>query len=191
MSRLVRELEEVTRVNPVPAEAVTGEHTSARARALRAEILQSSSPAVGVQPPRRWPRFALAFAAIAIVVGAGTVAVASRLLSEGDVERFLPQGATVFVGAEPRCHAVEPGIAYRCRLARTPLTMSVTGPDGRPAFMGAKFGTVDDASRVNGGCIALNDPGTEWACYIGERAVAEGILDGGVLGQKQTGPAAG
>jgi len=69
--------------------------------------------------------------------------------------------------------------------------MTVTDADGRPAFKGAKFGTVDDDRRVNGGCISLNTAGTEWACYIGQRAVSEGILDPGVLGQKQEGPAGG
>jgi hypothetical protein len=189
VTRLIRELEEVSRVNPVPPNAVAGERTSGHARALCDEIVRSS-PAVDALPTRRvWRRFAIVFAAIAIL-GAGT-AVASRLLSERDVERFLPQGALVFVGTDPRCRAVEPGIAYRCQLARTPRTMSVTGADGRPAFKGSKFGTVDDEDRVNGGCIALNDPGTEWACFLGERAVAENILDAGVLGQKQTGPAGG
>lgn len=190
MTKLAMELQEVARINPVPAEAVAGESTSARARALCDEVVRSSPPSLDVERARRvWPRLAMAVAAIA-VVGAGT-AVASRLFSARDVERYLPQGSTVFIGAEPRCHAVEAGVAFRCELSRTPSTMSVTGADGRPAFKGAKFGTVDDENRVNGGCIALNEPGTLWACYLGERAVAEDILDEGVLGQKQAEPAAG
>lgn len=189
MTRLVNELDEVTRVNPVSAEAVAGERASARARAVRNEITRSSlSPTAARRPRKVVSRLALAVVAITIV-GAGT-AVAARLLSDRDVERYLPQGSTVFIGTEPRCSAIEPGIAYRC-LTRAPSQMSVTGPDGRPAFEGSKFATVDDEKRVNGGCIALNDPGTEWACYVGERAVAEDILDEGVLGQKQAEPAAG
>lgn len=190
MTRLVRELEEVARVNPAPAESVAGGRASARALAIRDEITRSSaSPTLGSRPRTVLSRLGLALAVIAIV-GAGT-AVAARLFSERDVERYLPQGSTVFIDTEPRCRAVEPGVAYRCRLTRMPSRMSVAGADGRPAFKGTKFGTVDDEKRVNGGCIALNDPGTEWACYVGERAVAEDILDEGVLGQKQPEPAAG
>lgn len=189
MTRLVDELDEVARVNPVPAEAVAGERASERARTARDQITRSPLSLTAARRPRKVAsRFALAVVAIGIT-GAGT-AVAAHLFSERDVERYLPQGSTVFIGTEPRCSVIEPGIAYRC-LTRTPSRMSVEGPDGRPAFEGAKFATVDDGKRVNGGCIALNDPGTEWACYVGERAVAEGILDEGVLGQKQAEPAAG
>jgi hypothetical protein len=77
------------------------------------------------------------------------------------------------------------------RLARAPRAMTVTQPEGRSAFKGAKFATVGDDRRVNGGCVGLNNAGTEWACYVGQRAVAEGILDRGVLGQTQAGPAGG
>mgnify|MGYP000111889352 CR=1 FL=1 len=190
MTGIGNELLVVARLNPVPPEAVRGERTTARAQALRDEILRTPLRTPDTwRAPLRWTRLVIALGVVA-VLGAGA-AIGSRLLSERDAERFLPQGSTVFIGADPRCRAVEPGVVYRCRLSRTPSGMSVTGPDGRPAFTGARFATVDDESKINGGCVALNNPGTEWTCYFGERAVAENILDEEVLGQKSTGPAAG
>lgn len=189
MKQLDKELLDVARLNPVPPESVSGEGSSDRARALRDQLIGSDPDELDRRSRRVGVRLAVAVIAVAFV-GAGT-AVAARLFTEQDVERYLPQGSTVFANTQPRCAAVEDGLSYRCRLARAPSAMSVTGPDGLPAFKGAKFATVDDESRVNGGCIALNNAGTDWACYVGARAVDAGILSDDVLGQKQADPAAG
>lgn len=190
MSGLPSDLLAVAGVNPVRGDAVAGERASARARELRERLLGSALIEES-KGARRPSRRAIALAAAVLAAAAVGTAIGARLLTEAEVERSLPQGSLVFSGTEPRCTAIEEGIAYRCRLARAPARMTVTGADGRPAFKGSKFGTVDDDSRVNGGCLALNNAGTEWACYIGARAVEEGILDQGVLGQKQAGPAGG
>jgi hypothetical protein len=189
MTRLPADLVAVAAVNPVPYREVAGQRASAKARELRARLLNSTADdARRIRRPSR--RFVALGLAVLAAVTVGT-AIAARLMTAGEVERFLPQGSLVFAGAQPHCTAVEAGVEYRCRLARTPTGMTVTGADGRPAFKGAKFGTLGDDGRINGGCVALDNPGTEWACYVGERAVAQGILDEGVLGQKQSGPTGG
>lgn len=190
MSVLPSDLLEVASVNPVPRDAVAGEGASTRANELRERLTgfaHTEESKDARRPSRRGLALAVAVLA-AVIVGA---AIGARLLTTGEVERFLPQGSIVFSGTHPQCTATEDGVAYRCQLAQAPTGMTVTGADGRPAFKGSKFATVDDESRVNGGCVGLNNAGTEWACYIGERAVAEDILDQGVLGQKQAGPAGG
>ncbi|MGH7541783.1 MAG: hypothetical protein ACRELC_12360 [Gemmatimonadota bacterium] len=188
MSSLPSDLLEVARLNPVPRDAVAGARHTATAQELRDRIVSNAV----VPHATRWgARRVLALVAVVVAVAAAGTAIASRLVTESDVERFLPQGSAVFVGTDPQCVAIDPGVAYRCRLARPPATVAVTGSDGRPAYKGAKFGTVDDESRVNGGCVAVNHPGTLWDCYLGERAVAEDILSPGVLGEKQAGPGHG
>jgi hypothetical protein len=190
MSGLASDLLAVAAVNPVPRSAVIGEAASARANALREQL--NALPDTTAAPPRlRLSRHAAAVAVAVMAILVVGTAIGARLLTTADVERYLPQGSAAFVGTDPRCTALEDGIAYQCRLARTPTRMSVTSSDGRPAFKGAKFATVNDESRVNGGCVGLNNDGTTWVCYLGERAVAEGILDQGVLGQTQAGPAGG
>lgn len=188
MSSLPSDLLEIARLNPVPRDAVAGARQTATTQELRDRIV---SEAVVPHATRWGPWRVLAFVAVFVAVAAAGAAVAARLVTESDVERFLPQGAAVFAGTDPQCVAIDPGVAYRCRLSRPPATVAVTGSDGQPAYKGAKFGTVDDESRVNGGCIALNDAGTDWACYLGQHAVARGILDPEVLGQEQSGPAHG
>jgi len=190
MNRVPHDLLTVAAVNPVPYDTVAGARTSMRARELRQRLV-SSTIAYETRRLRRPSRRVLAFTLAALVAVVAGTAIGARLLTGEEVERFLPQGSLAFSGTQPQCTVVEAGVAYRCHLAHTPTRTTVTGADGRPAFKGAKFGTVDDDSRVNGGCIGLNDAGTEWACYMGERAVAEGILDKGVLGQRQAGPAGG
>lgn len=182
---LSNELVRVAAVNPVPREVVTGERFSARARELRERLPGS------VLAARRLSRLRIAVVAAVLAVATVGTALGARLLTESDVERYLPQGSVVFIGTDPQCTAVDEGTVYRCRLVRTPSRMTVTGENGEPAFRGTKFGTVDDDDRVNGGCVALNQPGTDWLCYLGERAVAEDVIDAGVLGRKQAGPAAG
>lgn len=190
MRGLPSDLHAVAAANPVPRSAVVGEVASARANALR-EQLRCLPDVDAERSWRRLPRRGVAIAVAVIATLLVGTAFGARLLTTGEVERYLPQGSLAFEGTQPRCSAVEDGIAYQCRLARAPTRMTVTSPDGSPAFKGAKFATVDDESRVNGGCVGLNGAGTAWACYIGERAVAEGILDKGVLGQRQAGPAGG
>jgi hypothetical protein len=187
MSTRSSDLRRVASVNPVPREAVAGELASARAQELRERIVAVPQRP---RPMRLRPRHALVLVVLVVAATFGT-AIAARLVTEGDVERFLPQGAAVFAGTNPSCTAITAGVSYRCRLAHTPTAMSVIGADGKPAYKGAKFGTVDDESRVNGGCIALNEAGTDWACYLGEHAVRQGILDPEVLGQERSGPSHG
>jgi hypothetical protein len=189
MSALPADLAAVAAVNPVSRDSVAGELQTACATELRYSITRASQLTSLRRSGGRRHR-AIVVVAILFVASAAGVAIAARLYTHGDEERFLPQGSVVFAGTQPECVTVEEGVSYRCRLARAPTAITV-GTAEHPAFKGSKFGTVGDDGRVNGGCIALDDGGTDWACYLGERAVVEGILDKGVLGQEQAGPASG
>jgi hypothetical protein len=51
--------------------------------------------------------------------------------------------------------------------------------------------TVDATKHVDGGCRALNAPGTIWECYIGEAAVKQSIVSQGFLGADAPAPGVG
>jgi hypothetical protein len=44
---------------------------------------------------------------------------------------------------------------------------------------------------VNGGCRSLNSAGTEWQCYIGQKAVDEQIIGPSFLGAYSPSPGVG
>jgi hypothetical protein len=75
-------------------------------------------------------------------------------------------------------------------------TGSIPGAGVRPdQFMGVKQITVDDSHHINGGCRSTSSDGSTWECYLGQAAVAQGIVtapDGpnSGLGSYSAGPAA-
>lgn len=184
------DLAELAELNPVPLAAVSGQSRGNWAEALMHQIMQSTTAEPRADAARRSAVRVIAVVGLASLSVAG-IAIGARMVTDNDVEASLPAGSTLFAGAQPDCHLVEAGTEYRCHLARTPTGMRVVGADGKPAFLGAKFATVGDTQHINGGCIALNHAGTEWACYIGDAAVTKDIIDKDVLGQLQTAPAAG
>jgi len=111
---------------------------------------------------------------------------AARLLSNEDVARSMPAGALILAGTEPTCTTVTPNVEYHCLLSRPPVDAAAAG-----LVKGTVYETVNADQKVNGGCRALNDAGTEWECYVGEEAVKQKIISEGFLGQTQTTPAVG
>jgi hypothetical protein len=84
----------------------------------------------------------------------------------------LPAGA-VLQGAVPACTTTD-NAEFDCTFERYP------GAD-RPipelsVTLGQTEVIVDDTSRVSGACRALSEDGLRWTCYVGQRAVNEGIV---------------
>jgi hypothetical protein len=133
---------------------------------------------------RRRVRRRIAAGAVALVILVPGVALATSLLSTGDVERSLPAGTRFLVGTTPHCQVVRDGIEYHCTIAGS----------FKPEIADLK-GTVEptvDASRhVNGGCRSLRSDGREWQCYIGKAAVDQQIISAGFLGEYAPNPGVG
>jgi len=158
------------------------------------DVLRRTEQPVSPRPKQRRGLFgttrrtvALVAAALALVATGAAVAGIVVAKSEDEEERGLLDGHSVFAGTDPVCTLVADG-HFRCLLDRPPTGegMTVTG-----SYMGAKFQTVDADKRIDGGCVGASDDGRTWDCYLGELAVEHGILDQGLLGVEQEGPAHG
>jgi hypothetical protein len=134
---------------------------------------------------RKTRTLAVTVAVLAIAIP-GVAIAAARLLSNEDVARSMPAGALILAGTEPTCTTVTPNVEYHCLLSRPPVDAAAAG-----LVKGTVYETVNADQKVNGGCRALNDAGTEWECYVGEEAVKQKIISEGFLGQTQTTPAVG
>jgi hypothetical protein len=128
---------------------------------------------------------AIALAVLAIVIP-GVAIAAEHFLSNEDVARSLPAGSLILAGTEPSCTTVEQDVEYHCVLDHAPMNTAAAG-----LTKGTVYETVNADQKVNGGCRALNAAGTDWECYIGQKAVDEKIISQGFLGQTQTTPAVG
>ena len=177
------ELALVAQENPVPAEAVAGLARSEGAQALCASITGSDASA----RRRRLPRRALVLAAAALVVCGGTAVGAKIALTGSEVQEFLPRGSAIFIGTNPTCTDVRPGIEYECTLASVPTEEQAFAPDGSRtyAFKGWVDDIVDGNHKVAGGCRAETEDGLHWRCYLGEEAVRQQIISQDFLGQAQ------
>jgi hypothetical protein len=122
--------------------------------------------------------------AAAIAILAPSAALAGGLLSTSDVARSLPAGTQFLVGTKPACEVVDEGVEYHCTIDRAPQS-------GISDLKGTVEPTVDASRHTNGGCRSLRTDGTEWQCYIGQRAVDEQIIGPGLLGAYSPGPGAG
>jgi hypothetical protein len=135
--------------------------------------------------PRRRARkrIALAAVALAVLVSAASVA-AAHFISNDQVAASLPQGTLSLAGTDPTCTTKEEGVEYRCTLAKPPA------PEVSD-WLGTVEPTVDASKHVNGGCRSLNHAGTEWECYVGQKAVDEQIVGRSFLGQYSPSPGVG
>jgi hypothetical protein len=100
------------------------------------------------------------------------------------VAASLPQGTLSLAGTDPTCTAKQEGVEYHCTLAKPPA------PEGSD-WLGTVEPTVDASKHVNGGCRSLNHAGTEWDCYLGQKAVDEQIVGQSFLGQYAPTPGVG
>jgi hypothetical protein len=111
----------------------------------------------------------------------GAVAAATGLFSSDQVERGMPNGATMFQGTQPRCTEVEAGEVFDCTVAG--------GPDKSVERLDDYLGTTEPLSSddlvISGGCRSQDPEGIRWTCYIGQRAVDEGLIGQDFLGYHQ------
>ncbi|HZO98334.1 MAG TPA: hypothetical protein VFB42_13315 [Gaiellaceae bacterium] len=137
------------------------------------------------RPARRLARGRLAAAALALAVVAPGAAVATtKLIGSGEVAAGLPAGTLSLAGTEPACTVVEQDVEYHCVLAKAPA------PEVRD-WQGTVEPTVDATRHVNGGCRSLAGDGTVWECYLGQAAVDQRIIGGGLLGEYAPTPGVG
>lgn len=86
----------------------------------------------------------------------------------------LPAGGTVN-GMVPECTTTD-GIAFDCTTG--PFPEDLTGID----YTGYTQAVVDDTSHVSGGCRSVSPDATHFTCYLGQRAVDEGVVAANYLG---------
>ena len=79
----------------------------------------------------------------------------------------LPAGA-VLQGVTPWCTTLD-SIEYDCTIAAYPDVVLID-------MTGYTTITVDDTSHISGGCRADSADALKWTCYIGQRAIDEGIV---------------
>ncbi|HEV7566366.1 MAG TPA: hypothetical protein VGO31_10440 [Microbacteriaceae bacterium] len=123
---------------------------------------------------------AVAGALLLAVVGGSVAATLWPSPSPSAESTGLVASDAVFAGSHPRCNPVSDG-AFTCTLTSAPAGLTVAG-----SYVGTKVSTVDDHSRVNGGCVATSSDGHSWDCYIGQRAVDRNIVDQSLLGTTKT-----
>ena len=135
--------------------------------------------------PRRRLRKRLALAGVALaVLVPGAAFAAAHFISNDQVAASLPQGTLWLANTEPSCTTVTQDVEYHCTLAKAP-------GNEVSDWTGTVEPTVDASKHVNGGCRSLNSAGTEWQCYIGQKAVDEQIIGPSFLGAYSPSPGVG
>jgi len=143
--------------------------------------------ATAPRPVRRRRRLALAVA-VAVIAIPGVAVAANALLSPAQVAQSLPQGALALLNTHPTCTTVTANVEYDCTLQNAPAG---AGDAVDHSWLAAAEPSEDATNHINGGCRSLNRAGTHWHCYIGQAAVSQKIIGGGLLGQQLSGPTQG
>jgi hypothetical protein len=121
---------------------------------------------------------------LAVLGVGGAAAAAVSTMSTDDVTHGLPGGSMIFQGTNPSCSSSD-GVVFRCTLASAP-TAEVLGDYTNAAEL-----FVDQDLNIAGGCRGESADGLAWTCYLGQRAVDEGILSADLLGQYSPSPGQG
>jgi len=135
-------------------------------------------------PRRRIGRRLAVVVAALVVLVPGAALAADHFLSNGDVAKSLPAGTLWLAGTEPSCSTVAQGVEYHCTLGKAP-------GNEVSDWTGTVEPTVDASKHVNGGCRSLNAVGTEWECFVGQKAVDEQIIGQTFLGEYAPTPGGG
>ncbi|MGZ4766603.1 MAG: hypothetical protein ACXV6M_13180 [Ilumatobacteraceae bacterium] len=135
-------------------------------------------------PARRRSRRVVVIATLAVLGIGGAAAAAAVSMSSDDVSHGLPGGSMIFQGTNPSCSSTD-GVVFRCTLASAPTAEVLNDyTDAAELF-------VDTHLHIAGGCRGRSADGLEWTCYLGQRAVDEGILASDLLGQYEPTPGRG
>ena len=142
--------------------------------------------ATQVQPRRnrRRTRRIVAISTLAVLGIGGAAAAAVSTMSSDDVSIGLPGGSMIFQGTNPSCSSSD-GVVFHCTLASAP-TAEVLSDYTHAAEL-----FVDQDLNIAGGCRGQSVDGLAWTCYLGQRAVDEGILSADLLGQYSPSPGRG
>jgi hypothetical protein len=135
---------------------------------------------------RRGRRRLILLAGVAVLLIAAGGAIGATILtkSSADEEQGLLDGYALFKGTHPTCERLSAD-SFFCRLDRPPTGITFYSQDGQRlpnAYLGVKAETVNREKRVDGGCVATTADGREWHCYLGDAAVANGVVDRSFLG---------
>ncbi len=155
--------------------------TTARLARLGGALEQAAAADLGPRRSRR--RLTIAAIALAILIP-GAALAAEHLMSNDEVAASIPAGTLWLANTSPTCTTVTDGVEYHCTLGKAP-------GNEISDWQGTVEPTVDKTKHVNGGCRSLNHTGTEWECYIGQKAVDEQIVGQSFLGELAPTPGVG
>ena len=133
---------------------------------------------------RRRTRRIVAISALAMLGVGGATAAAVSTMSSDDVSNGLPGGSMIFQGTNPSCSSSD-GVVFQCTLASAPTE------DVQADYTNTAELFVDQDLNIAGGCRGQSADGLAWTCYLGQRAVDEGILSADLLGQYSPSPGRG
>ena len=133
---------------------------------------------------RRRSRRVVVIGALAVLGIGGAAAAAAVTMSSDDVSHGLPGGSMIFQGTNPSCSSTD-GVVFQCTLASAPTAEVLND------YTNAGELFVDKDLNIAGGCRGRSADGLQWTCYLGQRAVDEGILAADLLGQHEPSPGRG
>jgi len=146
--------------------------------AQEASVLTEIQDTTTVTPiRRRRSRRVVVIAGLATLAIGGAAAATAYRLSDDEVSKGLPGGSAIFEGTNPSCTSHDDGIVFDCTLASAPTEEVLDD------YTGAAELFVDANKNIAGGCRGITADGLQWTCYIGDRAVQEGILSADLLGE--------
>lgn len=133
---------------------------------------------------RRRTRRIVAISALSVLGVGGAAAAAVATMSSDEVSHGLPGGSMIFQGTDPSCTSGD-GVVFQCTLTSAPTAEVLTD------YTNAAELFVDADLNIAGGCRGQSADGLKWTCYLGQRAVDEGILSADLLGQYSPSPGRG
>lgn len=133
---------------------------------------------------RRRTRRIVVISSLAVLGIGGAAAAAVATMSSDEVSHGLPGGSMIFQGTNPSCSSSD-GVVFQCTLASAPTAEVLDD------YTNAAELFVDQGLNIAGGCRGQSADGLKWTCYLGRRAVDEGILAADLLGQYSPSPGRG
>ncbi|MCU1387736.1 MAG: hypothetical protein JWL72_1074 [Ilumatobacteraceae bacterium] len=180
---IAREIAATARNNVVALRHDSVEHTDS---SKEAPVSNPTPVSITAARKRRLSRRSVVAIAVLGTLAVGGAAAATAIhLSDDEVSNGLPGGSAIFEGTHPTCTNSGDGVVYDCTLASAPTAEVLSD------YVGTLELFVDSAKNIAGGCRGITADGLQWTCYVGDRAVQEGILSSDLLGQYSPEPGRG